>query len=126
MLVLPNGTRGFPSLFDELFDDVFFSYNQSPASMEWDEDGNKGTITIEAPGFSRDDIKIESDSKGITITGEISDENSKKRLSRSSFSYVLKRTDLDPKGTSAKLNDGILSIEVSKEKDKKAKVIEIQ
>lgn len=125
-LALRNRNRGIPSIFDEILADNWFSNYQSPAIMEWDEDGNKGSITIEAPGFSKDDIKIESNSDGISITGEIKDESIKNRLRQASFSYFLKRTDLDTKNIKAKLDNGILTIDVQKAKDKVTRMIEIQ
>lgn len=125
-LALRNRNRGIPSIFDEILADNWFSNYQSPAIMDWDEDGNKGSITIEAPGFSKDDIKIESNSDGISITGEIKDESIKNRLRQASFSYFLKRTDLDTKNIKAKLDNGILTIDVQKAKDKVARIIEIQ
>lgn len=126
-LALRNRNRGgIPSLFDDFLTDNWFSNYQSPAIMEWDEEGNKGVITIEAPGFTKDDIKIESSSDGIVITGEISDDSLKNRLRQASFSYILKRSDIDPKNVDAKLENGILTIGVNKAKDKVSRVIQIQ
>jgi len=121
-----NGNRGIPSIFDSFMNDSWFSEYQKPAYMNWDEKENKGTIMIEAPGFSKEDIKIESDSDGITITGEVKDEAMKNRLRQASFSYILRRSDLDTKGVNAKLENGILQIDVKKAKDKLSRVIEIQ
>lgn len=128
-LVLANRTRGFPSFFDEFLNpDWFFNtgISQKPAFMEWNESGDKASIVIEAPGFSKENIKIESDSRGLVITGELTDENTKKKVSQKNFSYILRRSDLDPKNVQAKLENGILEIQVQKEKDKKTKIIEIQ
>jgi len=125
-LALPNGTRGIPSLFDTFFNDSFFNSYQKPAYMDWDEEKNNGTITIEAPGFSKEDIQIESNSEGITITGEVKDENMKNRLRQASFSYVLRRPDIDNKKVNAKLENGILTIDVQRAKDKLSRVIEIK
>jgi len=128
-LVLPDGNRGLPSLFESIFsDDWFFNteMSQKPAFMEWNESGDEASIAIEAPGFSKENIKIESDSRGLVISGELTDENTKKRVSQKSFSYILRRSDLDPKSVQAKLENGILEIQVKKEKDKKSKIIEIQ
>jgi len=125
-LALLNRRDSIPSIFDNFFNDSWFNHYQKPAYMEWDEDGNGGTIMIEAPGFSKDDIKIESDSNGITITGEVTDENMKNRLRQTSFSYVLRRSDIDPEDVDAKLDNGILTLGVKKAKDKLSRVIEIQ
>lgn len=125
-LALRNRNRGMTSIFDNFFNDLQYSDYQKPAVMDWDEEGNKGTITIEAPGFSKDDIKIESNSDGIYITGEIQDESMKNRLMQASFSYFLKRSDLDTKNIEAKLENGILNINVQKSKDKASRMIEIQ
>lgn len=122
----PNGNRGLPSLFEDFFTDNWFSNYQKPAYIEWDEEGNKGTITIEAPGFSKEDINIESNSNGISITGEVKDDSLKNCLRQTSFSYILRRFDLDTKNVDAKLENGILTIEVKKAKNKLSRVIEIQ
>jgi len=121
-----NGNRGLPSLFEDFFTDNWFSQYQKPAHMEWDESGEKGTITIEAPGFSKEDIKIESDSSGLSITGEVKNESLKNRLTQSTFSYLLKRSDLDTKNIDARLENGILEIGIKKAKNKLSRVIEIQ
>ena len=125
-LALLNRNDRVPTLFVSFFNDSWFSNYQKPAYMEWDENGNNGEITIEAPGFSRDDIKIESTSDGISITGEVKNDKLKNRLSQSSFSYILRRSDLDIKGVDAKLEDGILTISVKKAKNKLSQIIEIQ
>ena len=128
MYGLANGNRGFPSLLDEFFSDWFttLEHSQKYALMEWDKDEKEAIITIEAPGFAKEDIKIESDQKGLTISGEISDETLKNKLTNRKFSYILRRSDLDPKSVQAILEDGVLEIKLKKEKDKKAKIIEIQ
>lgn len=125
-LALLNKRDTVPSIFDNFFNDSWFSSYQKPAYMEWDEDGAGGIITIEAPGFSKEDIKIESDSNGISITGEVKDENMKNRLRQTSFSYILRRSDIDPEDIDAKLENGILTIGIKKAKDKLSRVIEIQ
>jgi HSP20 family protein len=125
-LALLNRGRDIPSLFDTFFNDSYFNGYQKPAYMEWDDNENKGKITIEAPGFSKEDIKIESDSDGITITGEVKDDEMKSRLRQASFSYVLRRSDIDTKKVNAKLENGILTVDVQKAKDKLSRVIEIQ
>jgi HSP20 family molecular chaperone IbpA len=125
-LALRNRNRGISSIFDDFLTDNWFSNYQSPAIMDWDEEGNNGVITIEAPGFTKDDVKIETNSDGIVITGELKDESLKNRLKQCSFSYILRRSDLDPKNIEAKLENGVLTIGVSKSKDKVSRLIPIQ
>ena len=120
------GNRGIPSIFDDFFADNWFSNYQKPAYMEWDDENNRGIITIEAPGFSKEDIKIETNSDGISITGEVKDESLKNRLRQTTFSYLLRRSDLDTKNIEAQLENGILTINMKKAKDKLSRVIEIQ
>jgi HSP20 family molecular chaperone IbpA len=128
-LALLNEKRGFPLFFSDFLSEDWFSLpelKQKSAFMEWNEAGDEASISIEAPGFSKEDIKIESNSEGLIITGELTNDNTKKKVSQQSFSYILKRYDLDPKSVQAKLENGILEIQVKKEKDKKSKIIEIQ
>jgi HSP20 family protein len=124
-LALRNRERGIPSLFEDFFNDNWFSSYQKPALIEWDDSGKEATITIEAPGFSKDDIKIESHSDGLTIVGEIQDEKMKGRLRQANFSYALKRSDIDLKNVDAKLENGILTIGIKKSKDQLSRVIPI-
>lgn len=112
------------SIFENFFNDSDFSIYQKPALIEWEDD--KGTIVIEAPGFSKNEIKVEANTDGISIKGEISDDKIKNRLSKSNFSYILKRTDIDLQNIDAKLENGILIIVIQKSKDKESKIIEIK
>lgn len=102
-----------------------FSDTQNNYLIDWGDDG-KGVITIEAPGFKKDDIKIEASQEGISIKGEIKDEKIKKKLRNSSFYYFIKRSDIDPKNVNAKLEDGILYVTINKAKDKVSKIIPIE
>jgi len=129
-LALLRDSRVFPSIFDEFFFDTpiipsLFSDIQNNYLIDWGDDG-KGSITIEAPGFKKDDIKVEVTSEGISIKGEIKDDGIKKKLSRSSFYYFIKRGDIDPKSVNAKLEDGILYISINRAKDKVSRIIPIE
>ena len=97
------------------------------AMSKWDEDKDQMLIMIEAPGFKKDDIKIEANGDLIEIYGEISDEGLKEIFSNK-FSYNIKRDDLDTNKVKAKLEDGILKIIIPKkeEKKKKTKMIAIE
>lgn len=128
-LKLFDEVRGIPCLFDILFDNyqknVFFDTRQKPATLDWDEEKEEGNIIIEAPGFVKDEIKIESNSDGILIKGEIKDEKIKEKIGMTIFSYILKRNDVDPNSISATLENGLLKISFKKEKDKRKKIVEI-
>lgn len=116
------------TLFDGFFDSFNFNplISQKEAFSEWSEDGNELCISIEAPGFSKEDIKIESSLDGIKITGEIKNEELKRKISTSKFSYILERNDIDGDSIEAKLDSGILEIKLRKIREKESKIIEIR
>ena len=97
------------------------------AFSKWDKEKDQLLILIEAPGFKKEDIKIEANGDLIEIYGEINDEHLKELFSNK-FSYNIRRDDLNFEKVKAKLEDGILKVIIPKkeEKKKKVKMIEIE
>lgn len=120
-----------PALFNDLFDVFdnnfwlnrnFSDYHHTPASYNYDEETKDHVITVQAPGFKKEDINIEVDNRGITLKGEIND----KRIGEKKFHYEMKKFGIDSKTVDASLEDGILSIKFKTEKEKSSKKIAIK
>lgn len=94
------------------------------AEYDYDSDTKEHVITIQAPGFKKEEIKIEVTNRGITFTGEIKDE--KRKTARKKFSYASGKTGIDPNSVDAKLEDGILTVKFKTDQEKNSKIIEIK
>jgi HSP20 family molecular chaperone IbpA len=80
MMLLPR--RNFEmDLFDDMFKDPFFSRSRNLV-MKTDitEDGDKYNLSMELPGFGKDDVKIEIDDGYLTVSA--SKETSTKRKNK--------------------------------------------
>jgi len=96
-------TSLFPTSVFDLYtnnDDLFDRY----VSVE------RGTLTLDVPGFSKNDLTLEVDQKEglITIAGEKEINGKKRTIQKSIRDYKLRNIDLD--GIEAKVEDGVLSI----------------
>ena len=109
-------------LFDDFFDDDVEI--KKPQGMLCDiyEKDNTYHIDIDAPGFKKEDIKIECDQGNLKIIAEKHFENKehKKYIHRERKSYErCERSfylgNVDEEKIAASFNDGILSITVPKE-----------
>lgn len=103
------------SLIDEIFDNAIYSANRS---FSIDENDNAYVITIQLPGYKQShlDITVEQDVMTVKAT---------KDKSSFSRSFVLpKGVDLDK--IAAKLEDGILEINLPKSLNAKARKVTVQ
>lgn len=100
---------------------------------------NKNTYALEvaAPGFKKEDFKLEIRNGYLTIKGETRTEEEKKedRFTRREFRYnTFSRSfslpdNVDPEGIAARYQDGILHVDLPKtnqEHDEPTKTIEIK
>ena len=127
-----------PTFWDDFFQNSVFNddwftnrdvevYKQKPAHYFYDEENKQHVITAEVAGFTKDDIDIEIDERGIIISGEIKDEKLKERLGEKKISYIMKQENINPKDVEASLENGILEIRFKqKEKDKISQKIAIK
>jgi len=117
---------------EEFFNDFFdwdlkaSSYYQEPANYFFDEETKEYVINVQAPGFKREEIEIETDPTGISINGEIKDEDVKKRIGSKRFSYKMKRLGIDSESVQASLENGILEIRLKIAENKETKKIPIK
>lgn len=118
------------------FDDVFDSFLASvstPADFKMDvEDaGDKYVISAHVPGVTRDQIDVELNEGRLSITVDKKDSDEQKAknyLQRETGEYTCTRgvflKDAATAGLSAKLADGILTVNVPKQ-DEKANVTKV-
>jgi HSP20 family protein len=129
-----TGTR-FPSLLSDLFDaDKFFAPTWIDRELESDvpsvnvkENSKEFNIELAAPGYARDQFKINVENDVLTISAERKDESKdeNERYTRKEFSYnSFARSFTLPKSVNAdkvdaKYVDGILKLCVHKKEESK-------
>ena len=132
-------TSVFPftnSWFDTLNDLMTTaSDDTAPASLQMDveETPDAYTVTLTVPGVARDQIDVEMNQGrlNITVDKKDSDEVAKKTyLRRETSEFHATRSvylkGADPKGVTASMNDGVLTINVPKQQEAAGAKIEIQ
>lgn len=129
MKIVPSGY-----FLDDFFDD-FVGHDSRPTPhhnpMKCDvyELNNIYNIEVDLPGFDKENIKIETKDGYITITAEkkeVKDENKKyyhheRRYGRVERTFYL--GDIDAEKVKAKMENGILKIEIPKIVEKESKRI---
>lgn len=143
MLATRNNFGWFPTVFDELFANDFFSRERTASSspaMNVIENENAYQLQLAAPGVEKKDCKVSLDEEGnLVVEVEKKSENQErenKKYLRREFTYTNFKQrmtlpeDVDAEGISARVENGILNIELPKHKPlpevSKAKLIEIQ
>ncbi|MCF8380960.1 MAG: Hsp20/alpha crystallin family protein [Bacteroidales bacterium] len=127
-----------PGLFDRFFENDFFDWstrnysntNTSIPSVNIKEDDEAFEVELAAPGFKKDDFKIEINNNSLSISSEKKVENETKegqQFTRKEFSYqsfcrnfTLPNTTEGDK-ISAKYDNGILRIAIPKKEEAKPK-----
>ena len=120
--------RHFDRLFDESFDRFFVSVpngaalKRSPA-LDVAESEQAYTVTIDLPGVAKDDVKVSIEGRRVSIEAKSARVNERKDGDRvlvreraeSSFarSFVLP-VELDQERSNAKLEHGVLTLELAK------------
>ena len=123
-----------PSIFDDVFGDVFDRKEVSVMKTDVKEVGDNYELDIDVPGYNKEDIKLELERGYLTVTAEQtkdSDEENKKYIRRERYYGKTSRTfyvgdDVTEEDIKEYYKNGILSITVPKvSKDETKKVIEI-
>ncbi len=117
--------------FDDMFNDMGVDNKMKCDIYEVD---NQVFIEMDAPGYKKEDIKVECNKGNITIKleHEVKDESNKKYLHRERRMYgKIERTfhieDMDEESITAEFKDGILVITIQKQdENKNKKFIEIK
>jgi len=133
-------TNQFPNLFDRFFENDMFDWtnrnfsntNTTLPSVNVKEDTEAYTVEMAAPGFEKEDFKVELNNNVLTISSEKRIENeskedehfTKREFSYQSFcrSFSLPHTVESDKIT-AKYEKGILNVSIPKKEEAKPKPI---
>ena len=129
-----------PSIFNDFFDNTWMERTNATApAINVIENDNNYCVEVAAPGMTKDDFNIQiDDDDNLVITMEKKDEKKEGqkngRYLRREFSYskfqqaMILPDDVDRTKISAKVNNGVLEVELPKlpEEEKKAKVTIIE
>lgn len=125
------------SIFDELFEDFMnfpklTSYNGMPTDIK--ETKNAYELSVELPGYDKNDIKVSLKEGNLIITAERKQSETKNNndyIKKERYYGIMKREfyvgDIDETKLTAKLENGVLNINIPKEaKKEKENLIEIK
>jgi HSP20 family protein len=131
--------RNFDRLFDESLDRFFVSapngaaVKRSPA-LDVAESEQAYTVTLDLPGVAKDDVKVSIEGRKVSIEAKSNKLNERKDGDRvlvreraeSSFarSFVLP-VELDQERSNAKLEHGVLTLELAKRSNTSVKQITV-
>lgn len=137
-MLMRRTTRNVPDLiniFDDFFGGDFFTspvlsgYRSIPA-VNVRETDDEYAIEVAAPGFSKDDFKVEYHNGVLTISSEKEEKNEdkgkgycRKEFNYSSFSrsFSVPSTQIDDSKIGAVYKDGILNVTLHKREEVKPK-----
>jgi HSP20 family protein len=133
LVPLTRESREMARSFDRLFDDAFGGFFGTPASpraeaarspaLDVAESDRGYTVKLEMPGVKKEDVKVTVDGRRVTVQAQSQSEEEKKEgdrivyRERSMASYARSFTlpvEVDQGGASAKLENGVLALELPK------------
>ena len=130
MMMIPRRKNNEFDLFDEMFNDPFFTRGESKL-MKTDikEKGDKYLLEVDLPGYEKEDIKIEIDDGYLTVHASMnknvdeSDKNSKyvhkeRYVGECSRSFYVGE-EINEEDIKASFKNGTLKIELPKKDQKK-------
>lgn len=119
----------------DFFDMTDWDDFQGSTRINLYENGDNVTVELEAPGYTKDDIKVNLENGILTVSGRINKESKeedkdkkyyRKEINTMSFSRSIEIPYLvDPGKTEAKFKDGMLTITMPKQENAKPKQIEV-
>ena len=134
-----NQFDDFYTMMDQFFNDSLIPakfYNESEFKVDIQDLDNSYVVEAELPGFKKDEISIHLEKGNLTISAEKDEEIDKsdkdkkyihKERRTSSMSRTMYFDNIDEEKLKAKLDNGVLKIEIPKNTDnKKSKKIEIE
>lgn len=143
MAMLPVFGRNtwMPDVFNDFFDNDFMTRaNATAPAINVKESDTAYTVELAAPGLKKEDFNVNIDHDGnlhirMESKAEKKDEDKKSHYLRREFSYskfeqtLLLPDDVDKDGIEAKVNDGVLTVNLpktEKKEDKTLKQIEVK
>lgn len=124
--LMNSNFRDFNNMIDSFFNDDFFrrgSVYESSFKVDVSKKDDGYLVEAEMPGFTKEDIAINLDEGKLTISAQKNEEvdksdEDKNYIHRERKSSKVSRTmyfdDIDEENINAKLEDGILSINLGK------------
>ena len=125
--------RGFNSLFDDMFNDPFFtrSYDRTSTQMMktdiHEKDGNY-LVEMELPGYAKEDIKADLKDGYLTITAHKNETKEEKDahgkcIHKERYTGTCNRSfyvgeDISQEDIKASFKDGVLKLQIPKEVEK--------
>lgn len=134
MLPIMHRNSWLPDVFDDFFNTDFMPRaNATAPAINVIENDKNYTVELAAPGLKKEDFNVNVDDDGnLSIKMEQKHENKeedkKAHYLRREFSYskyeqtLLLPDDVDKEKISAKVNDGVLTVEIPKLEQKQTKV----
>ena len=128
-----NSVYSYPlsNLMENIFNDNFLlrEFSNYVPAVNVSEDENVYNVELSAPGFKKEDFKIELDNKTLTISGEQKEEKEEKEKTfrRKEFNYGSFRRSfslpetVNDQNIDAKYDNGILKVRLPKKEEAKAK-----
>ena len=143
MATLPVFGRNtwMPDVFNDFFDNDFMTRaNATAPAINVKESDTAYTVELAAPGLKKEDFNVNIDRDGnlhirMESKAEKKDEDKKSHYLRREFSYskfeqtLLLPDDVNKDGIEAKVNDGVLTVNLpktEKKEDKTLKQIEVK
>lgn len=143
MTTLPVFGRNtwMPDVFNDFFDNDFMTRaNATAPAINVKESDTAYTVELAAPGLKKEDFNVNIDRDGnlhirMESKAEKKDEDKKSHYLRREFSYskfeqtLLLPDDVNKDGIEAKVNDGVLTVNLpktEKKEDKALKQIEVK
>lgn len=129
MMLVPRRKGNF-DLFDEMFNDPFFTRNENKL-MKTDikEKGDKYLVEIDLPGYEKDDIKIEVEDGYLTVHASVNKSEAEnkedgKYIQKERYSGECARSfyigeDIKQEDIKASFKNGMLTLTFPKIKQKK-------
>lgn len=117
-----NGLDFFDDAFDSLFKPMFYEEKFNTMKTDIKERENSYVMDVEIPGFDKKDVNISLKDGYLTITAEKKEEDNGKKENyvRRERSTSLSRSyyvgDVDKDDVKAKYENGVLTVEIPKEK----------
>ena len=128
MMMIPRRNGNGVDIFDEVFNDPFFSEKENKI-MKTDVKEKDGSyiLEIDIPGYDKEDIQIELQDGYVTVTATKNEEKEDKHakyLKRERFSGMCSRSyyageNITEEDIKANFKNGILTITFPKEAEKK-------
>lgn len=107
--------------FDSMIEEFDKNFTDSFAGHFYDEDAANLYFTMDMPGVSKENLKIEIENNLVTAIGESKGKKSRKYTK----TFVLPNT-VDMGRVEAALKDGVLTITAPKTENKVKRVIEVK